>query len=336
MRGNVQAVIAGIVAALCFCSVFVHLTMGQIFFPLTTLPLFLILFLQPLRESLLALAASGAVIAALGLSGFFGHGTMIGVLIAFVFAAALPAVIVGKTYALPLKQIDEDAPTRWVPAEVPFIILCVLGAALFYGAMLLADYAFNKPMYTIFFDTIQPFSAEISKQLHAANPELPADFMTAENITTNMTRQMSAFMVAMFVFGQYANLIFAQWILRRRDLVEMPMPYIGNLYFPKQFAFLFVGALVLYVHAITKGWDEPTIFALGPLLVITGLPMLLQGISATHRFLVKTLVKVGVIGVYLGLALGFIAMPVPMCLVFTVTGVANNALVHIKKWLKGK
>ena len=330
MRSSGLTVIAGVAAALCFSSIFMSLLVGQFFFPLSTLPLFIVLFLFPTREIWLALAGSGATLAALGLAGVFGSGALIGILAAFVFTAALPAIFVGTIYTKPLAYDDDGEPAIFVPAEVPMISLCFLSLLLFYTVYAFSSSVTDQTMYGLFYAEAFKFAETLHAQIQELTPDAPVAALDTAALARSATLSLSGIMLFMFIMGQYANLMFAQWILRRLHMIDHPLPFMGNLYFPHHFLAFFAAAAGLYGYGIYAGWDDPTLFALTPLLVAFGLPLLVQGLSTLHRLFVKRLVKAGLISVYLGLFLGMIFMPMPLCMILLITGIANNALVYFR------
>jgi len=315
MRGSLLTVLAGVTAAFCFASIFIHFMAGQFFFPLATLPLFLVLFMAPFREIWLALAASGATLGFMGFSGVFGPSALLGILLSFALTAALPAVIAGGIYTTPIRPKD-DEPSRWVPAEVPFMVLCLLGVVLFYTVSVFAHFAVEKSLYTVFYDIAHDFIKTTHDQLKAMNPDMDPSLFNIEELTKKTTLRMSGFVVFLFVLGHFANLLIAQWALSRKALIAQPMPHIGSFYFPFALVTLLSLLCLVSVLGLQFEWSHGTLFMVTPLVVAAALPLLLQGVSAMHRFLVKKLVKPGVVSVYLGFTVLLITMPIQIYMIF--------------------
>lgn len=329
MRSSALTVFAGVAAAFCFASIFIHFAAGQFFLPLATLPLFFVLFLTPFREIWLALAASGTTLGILGFLGVFGPSTLISILISFSFAAALPALCAGAFYTTPLQT--KDGATKWIPPEVPFIILCFLGLALFYGAVWFTASFVGNPLYTIFYEIAYPFTESTFEQLKALNPEINEETFNVADMAAQTTLRLSGLVVFMFIAGHYLNLLIAQWLLYRRAFIAMPLPRLGNFYFPSQFVWVVCGLYGVYLFGQHQKWAVEDFFLLIPALIALSLPLFLQGISTMHRVLTKRLVKVGVISVYLGLGLLMIAMTVQMFIIFTSLGIINNMHLYLQR-----
>jgi len=329
MRSGVLTVLAGVTAAFCFASIFIHFAVGQFLFPLATLPLFFVLFLTPFREIWLALAASGATLGFMGLAGIFGSSTLVGVILSFTFAAALPAMCTGAFYTTPLRA--KDGTLKHVPPEVPFIILCFLGLVLFYGAVWFAAFAVGKPLYNIFYDIAYPFTTTTFEQLKSFNPEINETNFNVADIATTTTLRMSGVVVFMFVLGHFANLLIAQWLLYRKALIAMPLPRLGDFYFPSLFVWAVCGLCGLYLFGQNQKWPAEDVFLIVPALIALSLPLLLQGVSTMHRVLTKRLVKVGVISVYLGLTLLIMTMTVQIFIIFTSLGIFNNMHLYFQR-----
>ncbi|MBA43712.1 MAG: hypothetical protein CMF62_06905 [Magnetococcales bacterium] len=330
MRSSGLTVIAGVAAALCFSSIFISLMAGQFFFPLSTLPLFLILFILPPREIWLALAGAGIALTALSLGGVLNTPLWL-ILAAFMGLAALPVMFAGTIYTQPLGYDEDGEPDLFVPAEVPVISLTFYSIIVFYTVLAFSHQIFGDSLYaTVFTETLQ-LAKEIRAEFIAAYPEVkntPLAF--PEVVAKNATLNIAGLVVFFFTTCHLANLYLAQWVARRFHLTDHPMPQLANLYFPHQFLAFFVGSLIFFGYLIFAGMPESMKFAFIPPIVAFGLPLFLQGLSTLHRILLKRLVKAGLISVYLGLFLGLLFMPIPLCIIFLTLGAGNNAWVLIK------
>lgn len=331
MRSSVLTVLAGVTAAFFFSSIFVHFALGQIFFPLCTLPLFLIFFMLPHREIWLALAGSGATLGLLSLTGFAGPtGVAIGLIISFIFTAALPALLVGSFYARPFEIDEEGTPVTWMPVEVAVILLCFLSLLLFYTSYALAQYVADKSMYEVIYQLSLDYVRGFVSQVASMNATDLTD-INPETLALETTLRMPGVLIFMFMVGHLVNLLFAQHIARRRYMTDQPMPNLGNIFFPYQFLLFFMLSYGAYLYGDHAAWPPERLFALAPAVVAFGIPLFLQGVSTFHRVFLLKLVKVGRLSVYLGLFFGFLALAKPMVMVFTLVGAINNAIVFVQR-----
>ena len=334
MRSSVLTVFAGATAAFCFLSIHFGVLLGSLLFPICTLPLFLVLYLQPHREILLALAGAGITLGLCTLGGLIA-APLLHTFLMFTFMAALPAIFIGLIYTRPYKVDEEGDVVMWVPPEVPMISLCFLSLILFFTVLASAPWLFGQSLY----ETIYTFSFNYVEMMHTqlqeVAPEMIPEDYNAAQLAKVTTLNIAGLGIFMFISGHFINLIFAQWLLLRRDLIEQPLPNMANIYFPHQFiAFtgLTMGALVLGSYL---GWGDKTLFALTAPLIAFTIPLMLQGLSTFHRNFVLRLVKAGRISVYLGLLIGLLAMPFQMCALAAILGFTNNLLVLIKNRKNG-
>lgn len=331
MRSSVLTVLAGVTAAFFFSSIFIHFWLGQIFFPLCTLPLFLIFFTLPHREIWLALAGSGATLGILSLTGLMGSGGVaVGLIIAFIVSAALPAALIGTFYARPYKIDEEGNPVVWMPVEVAVILLCFLSLMLFYTAYAFLPKFAGQSMFDVFHQISTDFVIDLVAELSKVDT---GDGLTLDPkaLALETTLKMPAVLIFMFMLGHLLNLLFAQHLARRNHMTDQPLPNFATIYFPYQFLILFVLSYGAYLYGEHVALPPETMFTLAPAVVAFGLPLMLQGLSTFHRVFLLKLVKVGRISVYLGLFFGFVALAKPMALVFTFVGAINNAKVFLQR-----
>ncbi len=330
MRSSMLTVLAGITAAFFYASAFIHPAIGQILFPIASIPLFMTAFTTNRGDSVLALAGAGVFLAFIGVIGVLPSGSLIGALLSFMLMIALPVLAVGYFYSTAL-PLQENGETKWVPAEAAVLLLTFIGLSLFVLAALLSNVLMGQSLHDVFYDTTLPFAEKVSEHIKNINPNLPAEVTHPQIIAANITQQLPAFMVILFTLSQFANLLFAQWILFSRGLIVQPMPKLHCLYFSPLFSAGFILSGAIYMTLSNSDAGNNYLFYFTPILAAFIIPLVIQGFSTVHRFLRKRLARFGLFGVYLILVFGLLVMPVPLGLTFVAIGMGNQFIMVNKK-----
>lgn len=321
-RGNILALTAGGVAAFFYVSVFLHMGIGQLLWPLAAIPFYMVTLSREASDNLLALAGAGVLISLFSLAGVLPEGGALKSMASFGLLVALPAILAGRYYqALTL----DGQPARGEPLFAFFILAAL--AAFFLSSLVFM--LMGSPLHTVFIDVARPLAENMQQHLEAM--DAPQASYTIQDLTQAIVLQMAAFVPIVFVLIQGVCFLVARRFMIKFSAAGLPAIQLSPLHFPMVISFLFFAALAIYVYIVNQLPQSPLGFYLGPVVMALALPLAAQGIAAAHEKLLKTVSQLPRYGVYMVLLIALAIAPLFLGMVFILLGMLNQLYVSKSK-----
>ena len=318
--GNHLSFVAGLVAALFFVSPFVLPLLGQIAFPICTLPLLGVGIRYGWHGLSMALASAALILCGIALTGELAPVGLDGLLFGFILAIGAPACLMALAY----RQFHPAYPLFY-RFEFQVLIPLLWGTLIFFTLVMLAPFndapTLPTQLYNAFLPMVNEFAQDVAK-LAGPNSGMPA--LDAAEMTRAVVNQLPTVTLLMFALMHVFNLLFAHWLIVRQHIPEVrPFPDLGEINFGRVFSAAFIAALGLFWW-YTQTDEMYGAFYTGPLVIVFGLPLATQGASVLHAHLRKKLARWPMFSVYGALLLGMIVMPLLCSLLLIVTGMVDQ------------
>lgn len=319
MRSNLTPLMAGLVAAFFYVSVFLHMGTGQLLWPLAAVPLYMVVLGREPSDNLLALAGAGLLISLLSVLGVLGPGSGVKTLGGFAGLVAGPAILSGLFYKTLGAHSD---PVRGEPLLALLILLSL--TAFFISALIFM--LTGTPLHTVFSDVAAPLAENMHEQFQ--NMNTPQAGYSVENLTWAITLQMAAFVPLIFTLIHGVCLLVSRRFLVSLTQKPLPAVKLSPLRFPLVISFLFFAALAVYVITANQMPGTPLGVYLGPVLMGLALPLAAQGLSTVYEKLLKTLSLMPRYGVYMVLIITLTVAPIFLGMVFILVGMLNQVVTR--------
>ena len=321
MRSTLPVIFAGMGAAFFYCSIFFHAGVGQLLWPLASIPLFMVTLSRPASDGLLALAGAGVLVSLFSLLGVFPANTL-QTFGGFLLSIGVPALLAGMTHQA---LTTDGQPVRGEPL---IALLIFLALALFFisaGIFMLM----GEPLHILFGNLVTPLAETMHQELKKlSNGQLS---LSVAELSRAITWQIAAFMPLAFVFIQGICLLISRWLLVGLTHYDAPSVKLSPLQFPIVISFLFFAMMAMYTYILNQMPENPLGFYTSPVLTALALPLAAQGGASLYEKFIKNLSQAMRYGVYMGILIMLVFMPLFTSMVLILLGVTNQLYMRKTK-----